>query len=406
MENNINGHHHKKSDDYEDFSAEHKVCWNGADDEQMQYQVLQQMYQMFVQANIVKAKDIKFQTDKRTQNFDLHKALGLRSVRFFSNFVQTRHVSVYLEQWIIDKMIKAKEVDQNLHFRIEDALPFNISNRDEMRAIQFLVTLGGDGTILYAAKQFHGDYIPPIISFSMGSLSYLCNFDFKEHEETITKILLTDYLGDKNKDPCLDLRMRLRVEVEGNPVRKVYKGGQLENYEEIDISNYHVINEIVLDRGPSPYCIQMEIYIDNQYFTTLVGDGLIISTPTGSTAYNLAAGGSIMQSNVPAISLTPLAPHSLSFRPLILPENIVIKLKKPKDGRSSAWVSLDGATRFELKEDESVIVRASANAVAFITNPCDNLTALWSQRLTKLLKWNARPQMKALKKQTDNNVPE
>lgn len=59
-----------------------------------------------------------------------------------------------------------------------------------------------------------------------------------------------------------------------------------------------------------------------------------------------------MQSNVPAISLTPIAPHSLSFRPLILPENIDIKLKKPKDGRTSAWISLDGATRFELKDGE------------------------------------------------------
>jgi len=85
-----------------------------------------------------------------------------------------------------------------------------------------------------------------------------------------------------------------------------------------------------------------------------------------------------MQSNVPAISLTPLAPHSLSFRPLILPENIVIRLRKPVDGRTSAWISLDGATRFELKDNESVTVRASTHAVAFITNPVDNLTALWS----------------------------
>lgn len=86
---------------------------------------------------------------------------------------------------------------------------------------------------------------------------------------------------------------------------------------------------------------------------------LIISTPTGSTAYNLAAGGSIIQSNVPAIALTPLAPHSLSFRPLILPENILMQFKKPDDGRASAWVSLDGATRFELKNEESIFIRAS-----------------------------------------------
>jgi NAD+ kinase len=86
---------------------------------------------------------------------------------------------------------------------------------------------------------------------------------------------------------------------------------------------------------------------------------LIISTPTGSTAYNLAAGGSIIQSNVPAIALTPLAPHSLSFRPLILPENIVIEVRKADDGRAPAWVNLDGATTFELKNGESIKIKAS-----------------------------------------------
>ncbi|CDW83877.1 nad kinase-like [Stylonychia lemnae] len=312
---------------------------------------------------------------------------------------------VYVEQWLIDKLKEYQNENKNVDLRIEDLYIFSIKNDDELKTIKYLITLGGDGTILYAAKQFHGDYIPPIISFTMGSLSYLCNFDFNDHQTVITNILFNSFKGDQTKDPCLDLRMRLKIEVSDNPMRKIYKGGQLENYEEILIQNYHVINEIVIDRGPSPYCVQVEIFIDNNYFTTLVGDGLIISTPTGSTAYNLAAGGSIMQSNVPAISLTPLAPHSLSFRPLILPENIEIKLRKPQDGRTSAWVSLDGATRFELKDDESVTVRASTHAVAFITNPVDNLTALWSQRLTKLLNWNCRPQMKSLKKISSDEEP-
>jgi NAD+ kinase len=105
----------------------------------------------------------------------------------------------------------------------------------------------------------------------------------------------------------------------------------------------------------------------------------------------MAAGGSIVQENVPAISLTPLAPHSLSFRPLILPDNVEIIMKKPKDGRGSAWVSLDGATRFELKEGQYITVKASDYAIAFITNPVESLIELWSHRLTKLLNWNARP---------------
>jgi len=117
---------------------------------------------------------------------------------------------------------------------------------------------------------------------------------------------------------------------------------------------------------------------------------LIISTPTGSTAYNLAAGGSIVQSNVPAILLTPIAPHSLSFRPLILPENCTIKLTKPDDGRCSAWVSMDGATRFELKNGESLIIEVSKNAVPFVCGPIEDMNSAWSTKLTKLLNWNVR----------------
>jgi NAD+ kinase len=86
---------------------------------------------------------------------------------------------------------------------------------------------------------------------------------------------------------------------------------------------------------------------------------MIISTPTGSTAYNLAAGGSIVHGNVPAISLTPLAPHSLSFRPLILHEKSRIRLRKPSDGRGGAWISLDGATRFMLEDGEEITITSS-----------------------------------------------
>jgi len=197
------------------------------------------------------------------------------------------------------------------------------------------------------------------------------------------------------KDPALDLRMRLKVNVEDTKksLRKIYKGISFDHYDEIEVKDFHIINEVVVDRGPHPYAIQIEIYIDDEYFTTAVGDGLIISTPTGSTAYNLAAGGSIVQSNVPAILLTPIAPHSLSFRPLIMPENCKIKLTKPNDGRTSAWVSMDGATRFELPCGESLLIEASKNALAFVTEPNPKYRpegSLWSRKLTRLLNWNVR----------------
>lgn len=86
-------------------------------------------------------------------------------------------------------------------------------------------------------------------------------------------MFFSELKGIDKDDLSLDIRTRLKINVEGNPLRKVYRGGQLENFEEVLIKDFHIVNEIVLDRGPSPYCVQLEIFIDDQYFTTCVGDG-------------------------------------------------------------------------------------------------------------------------------------
>jgi NAD+ kinase len=141
------------------------------------------------------------------------------------------------------------------------------------------------------------------------------------------------------------------------------------------------LNEVVIDRGTSPYSTALDLYIDGNKFTSIIGDGLIISTPTGSTAYNLSCGGSIVQANTECILVTPLSPHSLSFRPLVLHSSAVITIKKPEDNRSSTWVSLDGATRFEFQDGESLVVSASLDSLKMVTLKSDNLTDLWAQRL-------------------------
>jgi len=178
----------------------------------------------------------------------------------------------------------------------------------------------------------------------------------------------------------LDRRLRLKVDmgVNDEKSRQVFRGDQLEKSEQLIIDNYHVVNEVVIDRGPSPYSTSLDIFINGNKITNCYGDGIIISTPTGSTAYNMSAGGSIVEVNTECICLTPLAPHSLSFRPIILPSSAEIKLTKIVDGRSAAWVSLDGATRFKLQEGESVIVRGSANPLMMVTLKSDNLTDLWA----------------------------
>lgn len=112
------------------------------------------------------------------------------------------------------------------------------------------------------------------------------------------------------------------------------------------LGTYNVLNEAVIDRGPAPYLAIVDIDCDNQYLTTMQGDGIIFATPTGSTAYSLAAGGSMVHPAVPAILLTPICAHTLSFRPLLLPDSSVLVGTVPEDSRSTSWVSFDGKFRW------------------------------------------------------------
>ena len=97
-----------------------------------------------------------------------------------------------------------------------------------------------------------------------------------------------------------------------------------------------MLNEVVIDRGPSPYLSNIDLYLDGKLITSVQGDGLIVSTPTGSTAYAVAAGASMIHPSVPAIMVTPICPHSLSFRPIVVPAGVELKVSWPK-----SWHALD-----------------------------------------------------------------
>lgn len=121
-------------------------------------------------------------------------------------------------------------------------------------------------------------------------------------------------------------------------------------------NNCHlVLNEMVVDRGPSPYLSNVDLYIDSKHITTVQGDGLIVSTPTGSTAYAVAAGASMIHPSVPAIMITPICPHSLSFRPIVVPAGVELRICVSPDSRNSAWVSFDGRNRQEIKVGDRLV---------------------------------------------------
>ena len=160
-----------------------------------------------------------------------------------------------------------------------------------------------------------------------------------------------------------------------------------------------VLNEMVVDRGPSPYLSNVDLYIDGKRITTVQGDGLIVSTPTGSTAYAVAAGASMIHPSVPAIMITPICPHSLSFRPIVVPAGVELKICVSPDSRNSAWVSFDGRNRQEIKVGDSVRVTTSIYPVPSIC--AEDQISDWFESLAECLHWNVRQKQKQFDEYSD-----
>ncbi|GAP92980.1 putative NADH kinase POS5 [Rosellinia necatrix] len=288
--------------------------------------------------------------------------------------------------------------------QIHESLPFPIHTTDSSSLhdkIDLVATLGGDGTILRAASLFSlRSSVPPILSFSMGSLGFLGEWKFEEHKSAWRQVYMSgSQVGVSNlQDPHaqaaasnpLDegshqlngawshlrgkpggltrsskilLRHRLKVGV--YDVDGVNINGQLmptstsepqqllppapptpqtpSKRGEPMTPAFHAINELVIHRGPNPHLAIIDVYINGRFLTEAVADGILVSTPTGSTAYSLSAGGSIMHPLVKTLLITPICARSLSFRPLGLPLNskVVLKLSEKNRGRELE-VSIDG----------------------------------------------------------------
>ncbi|XP_020585772.1 putative NAD kinase 3 [Phalaenopsis equestris] len=208
--------------------------------------------------------------------------------------------------------------------------------KDLHTKVDLVVTLGGDGTVLWAASMFKGP-IPPVVPFSLGSLGFMTPFQSENYQEYLDTVL---------KGPLsITLRHRLQCHV----IRDAAKD-EIEAEEPI-----LVLNEVTIDRGMSSYLTFLECYCDNSFVTCVQGDGLILSTTSGSTAYSLAAGGSMVHPQVPGILFTPICPHSLSFRPLILPEYATLRVQIPFNSRGQAWASFDGKDRKQLAPGDALI---------------------------------------------------
>lgn len=269
----------------------------------------------------------------------------------------------------------------------------------------FVVTLGGDGTVLFTSWLFQR-IVPPVLPFALGSLGFLTNFDFASHQAVMDSAVESGIR--------VNLRMRFTctvfraVKQEEGGERKAIKRGDMgeilmkstgkAGWEAVEcgwtqnagmltgeekqimyfttrpVESFEVLNDLVVDRGPSPYVSLLELFgtftlqdvtgvrsphitADDDHLTTVQADGLCVSTPTGSTAYSLSAGGSLVHPEIPSILITPLCPHTLSFRPMLLPDSMDLRICVPYNSRSTAWASFDGRGRIELKREITEIRR-------------------------------------------------
>ena len=138
----------------------------------------------------------------------------------------------------------------------------------------------------------------------------------------------------------------------------------------------------------------LEVFGDNEYFTTVQADGVCVATPTGSTAYNLAAGGSLCHPDNPVILVTAICAHTLSFRPIILPDTIVLRIGVPYDTRGGSWASFDGRERVELLPADYVTISASRFPFPSVLPP-NRSGEDWIDSISRTLNWNSRQRQKA-----------
>lgn len=245
------------------------------------------------------------------------------------------------------------------------------------------------------------------------------DFDYKLKEDILEDVI-------KNGVMC-SLRMRFECTIMKS--RSHHKKGQFDLAEEIldaekdglfknhyEGESYCILNDVVVvsiyflptpristnifffqDRGPNPTMTTTELYGNFSLLTSIEADGCVISTPSGSTAYSLSAGGSLVHPDIPGILVSPVCPHTLSFRPLVVPDSVIVRIGVPYDARVSAWCSFDGRARVELQRGDFLTVVASRYPFPKVQHS-KLATEQWFHRLSKTLHWNQRSRQKAIPK--------
>ena len=229
------------------------------------------------------------------------------------------------------------------------------------RKPQLVIVLGGDGTLLSAARAM-GRRETPLFPVNVGGLGFLTAITVDELYPELERALRGEHRVAKRK--------LLAAQVE--------RAGQV-------IASYEALNDMVLAKSDIARMIDLDTFVDDQFVCAYKADGLIISTPTGSTAYSLSAGGPIIFPSVPTLCITPICPHMLTNRPVLVPETSVIRItsRGPDD---SVYLTIDGQTGNPIRNNDVVVCRSSDHFLRLIRPP----RMMFFDVLRQKLKWGER----------------
>ena len=299
--------------------------------------------------------------------------------------VEEKQLTVYAEKRAVDDVDNAVLSQDPSFTFVRDRLRVfhdHISDR-----VDLIVCLGGDGTLLHASSLFQAG-VPPVMAFNLGSLGFLMPFNFRSYQTDVAKVL--------EGDVAATLRSRLQVKVERCPDRTGNKqqpcmespthdaDGNMDTGAPLQLQ---VLNEVMVGRGSWPEMSNLDLYQNGHLITSVQGDGVIVSTPTGSTAYAAAAGAPMIHPGLLDILVTPVCPHSLSFRPIVVPAGVELAIALSPDARGTAWASFDGRNRQEIRHGDSVRITMSPYPLPSVCRR--GVARDWFESLARCLHWNA-----------------
>ncbi len=246
-----------------------------------------------------------------------------------------------LKKWLEDRNIKVS-LEANIAAAIGGSGGFKLE--DLAAKVDLIAVLGGDGTMLRTAR-YVAQHPVPIVGINMGTFGYLTEVNLNETYAALELILKGDFLTEKRM--MLDVKIRRGKKIIGAGI---------------------VLNDVVINRGNLSRIVELETTINNQYLTTYKSDGLIISTPTGSTAYSLSAGGPIVFPGKDLIIINPICPHTLTNRPIIFPENSDLQITLWSK-ESGATVTLDGQESYRISSGDVMTIRKSKHYTRLVLSP-------------------------------------